>query len=220
MESDSTRANSSSNIITTEAVLLVFTKTPVPGRVKTRLLAVMGPEQAAAIAVDLLRRTLDIARRSCVRDIELWCTPATRHPTLVELGKNFSVPLQTQTGANLGERMYSAMEQALANYRHVMLAGSDCIDLAVADLDLAREKLVQGYDVVLGPSLDGGYHLIGLSRLYRELFTGIEWGTDSVLRETRKRVAQLDLKLYELPERRDLDRPEDLDYLGDGINGV
>ena len=121
--------------------------------------------------------------------------------------------LRTQTGADLGERMYFAMEQTLDNYRHVMLAGSDCIDLAVADLDLAREKLVEGYDVVLGPSLDGGYHLIGLSRLYRELFTGIEWGTDRVLQDTRERVAQLDLKLYELPERRDLDRPEELKYL-------
>ena len=121
--------------------------------------------------------------------------------------------LRTQTGADLGERMFSAMEQSLDNYRHVMLAGSDCIDLAVADLDLAREKLVEGYDVVLGPSLDGGYHLIGLSRLYRELFTGIEWGTDRVLQDTRERVAQLDLTLYELPERRDLDRPEDLKYL-------
>ena len=215
MESDSTRANSSSNIIKKEAVLLVFTKTPVPGRVKTRLLAVTSPEQAAAIAVELLRRTLDTARRSSVRDIELWCTPTTRHPTLVELGEDFCAALQTQTGADLGERMFSAMEQALDNYNYVMLAGSDCIDLAVADLDLAREKLAEGYDVVLGPSLDGGYHLIGLSRLYRELFTGIEWGTDRVLQDTRERVAQLDLTLYELPERRDLDRPEDLKYLCD-----
>ena len=213
MESDSTRANSPSNIIKKEAVLLVFTKTPVPGRVKTRLLSVTSPEQAAAIAVELLRRTLDTARRSSVRDIELWCTPTTQHPTLVELGEDFSMALQTQTGADLGERMFSAMAQSLDNYRHVMLAGSDCIDLAVADLDLAREKLVEGYDVVLGPSLDGGYHLIGLSRLYRELFTGIEWGTDRVLQDTRERVAQLDLTLYELPERRDLDRPEELKYL-------
>ena len=215
MESDSTRANSPSSIIKKEAVLLVFTKTPVPGRVKTRLLSVTSPEQATAIAVELLRRTLDTARRSSVRDIELWCTPTTRHSTLVELGEDFSMALQTQTGADLGERMFSAMEQSLDKYRHVMLAGSDCIDLAVADLDLAREKLAEGYDVVLGPSLDGGYHLIGLSRLYRELFTGIEWGADRVLQDTRERVAQLDLTLYELPERRDLDRPEDLKYLCD-----
>ena len=215
MESDSTRANSPSSIIKKEAVLLVFTKTPVPGCVKTRLLSVTSPEQAAAIAVELLRRTLDTACRSSVRDIELWCTPTTRHSTLVELGEDFSMALQTQTGADLGERMFSAMEQSLDNYNHVMLAGSDCIDLAVADLDLAREKLAEGYDVVLGPSLDGGYHLIGLSRLYRELFTGIEWGTDRVMQDTRERVAQLDLTLYELPERRDLDRPEDLKYLCD-----
>ena len=109
--------------------------------------------------------------------------------------------------------MCFAMEQALRVYRHVALVGSDCMDLAVADIDLALEQLVAGNDVVLGPALDGGYYLIGLSRLYRQLFTGIEWGTDRVLEETRERVAQSGLKLYELPVRRDLDRPEDLRYL-------
>ena len=197
-----------------KTALLVFTRTPAPGSVKTRLLSVMDAQRAAAIQVDLLQRTLETARASTADHIELWCTPTTQHPVLLELEDRFSLTLRKQAGAGLGERMRFAMEQTLRQYRHVVLIGSDCIDLAAADIDLAVKQLADGYDVVLGPALDGGYYLVGLSRYYRQLFAGIEWGTDKVLQATRERVVQLGLTLYELPERRDLDRPEDLGYSG------
>lgn len=200
-------------MIKKEAVLLVFTKTPLPGSVKTRLLSVIDADRAVAVHAELLRRTLVTARRSTVRDIELWCTPNTQHPTLIDHAENFSLALQTQAGADLGERMCFAMEQALRRYHHALLIGSDCIDLTAPDIDLALEQLVNGCDVVLGPARDEGYYLIGLSRLYRQLFADIEWGTDRVLAHTRRKAAQLRLKVYELARRRDIDRPEDLDYM-------
>ena len=193
--------------------MLVFTRAPVPGQVKTRLLSVMDAQRAAAIQAGLLQRTLETARRSTADDIELWCTPTTHHPVLRDLERRFPLALRRQTGADLGERMSSAMEQTLERYRRVALVGSDCMDLAAADIDLALEQLAAGIDVVLGPALDGGYYLVGLSGLHPQLFAGIEWGTNRVLEETRERVAQSGLKLYELPARRDLDRPEDLRYL-------
>ena len=195
-----------------KTALLVFTRTPDPGSVKTRLLSVMDAPRAAAIQAGLLQRTLETARASAADAIELWCTPTTQHPVLLELEDRFSLALRTQSGAGLGERMCSALEQALGRYRHVALVGSDCMDLAAADIDLALEQLAAGTDVVLGPALDGGYYLIGLSRLYRQLFAGIEWGTNRVLEETRERAVRPGLKLFELPVRRDLDRPEDLRY--------
>ena len=201
-----------------DTVLLVFTKTPDPGSVKTRLLSVMDAPRAAAVQADLLQRTLETACASAADHIELWCTPTLQHPVLRELERRFSLTLRTQAGADLGERMCFAIGQALRGYRHVALVGSDCIDLAAADIDLALERLAAGNDVVLGPALDGGYYLVGLSGLYRQLFAGIEWGTGRVLEETRERVAQSGLKLYELPVRRDLDRPEDLRYFQTGIN--
>ena len=196
-----------------DTALLVFTRTPVPGQVKTRLLSVMDAQQAAAIQVELLQRTLDAARGSRVDHIELWCTPTTQHPVLRDLEHRFSLTLRTQQGEDLGVRMCFAMEQALERYRHVVLVGSDCIDLVTADIDLALEQLAAGTDVVLGPAMDGGYYLVGLSRSCGQLFAGIEWGTGRVLRDTRGRVAQSGLSLYELPARRDLDRPDDLRYL-------
>ena len=203
----------SNSIIDTTARLLVFTRTPVPGGVKTRLSSAIGDERTVAVHTGLLERTLEQARRSSIGDIELWCTPTTRHPVLADLRDRFSLALQMQAGADLGERMQSAMEQTLETCRHALLIGSDCIDLSAADIDLALAKLVAGYDVVLGPAHDGGYYLIGLSRLHRQLFADIAWGTDRVLLVTRERAAQLELKLFELPVRRDLDRPEDLRYL-------
>ena len=204
---------SSNSIIETTARLLVFTRTPVSGGVKTRLSSALGDQEAVAVHTGLLRRTLEQARRTRIADIELWCTPTTRHPVLADLGENFAVELCMQAGADLGERMYFAMEQTLKTCRHALLIGSDCINLSDADIDLALDKLVEGYDVVLGPAFDGGYYLIGLSRLQRQLFTDIAWGTERVLPVTRERAAQLELKLFELPVRRDLDRPEDLRYL-------
>ena len=121
--------------------------------------------------------------------------------------------MYAQDGADLGERMFFAMEQALKTCRHALLIGGDCIDLDVSDIDLALDNLSGGCDIVLGPAHDGGYYLIGLSRPYRQLFTEVEWGTERVLQVTRERVALLNLKLYKLPVRRDLDRPEDLRYL-------
>ncbi len=195
-----------------QTALLVFTKTPVPGTVKTRLLSVLDAQQAAAIHAELLCFTLEVARRAAVSTVELWCTPTRRHPLLQGLARRFAVTLQTQSGADLGERMDAAMTRTLASHRQVLLVGSDCVDLSPEDINLALEQLAAGSEVALGPALDGGYYLIGLSKPQRRLFEGIDWGTDRVLQQTRARVAQLGLSLFELPPRRDLDRPEDLRY--------
>ena len=193
-----------------EVVLLIFTRTPIPGKVKTRLIPITGEAGAVEIHTELLKQTIETAKRSSIKHIELWCTPTTEHQTLAALAENFSITLKTQAGGDLGERMCFAIEQALRSYNGVLLIGSDCIELSEFDLELALEKLINGCDVVLGPAYDGGYYLIGLTKSYRQLFINIEWGTDRVLEKTRERVAQLKLKSYELARRRDIDRPEDL----------
>ncbi len=196
-----------------DAVLLVFTRAPVPGRVKTRLVPVLGAARAAALHNYLLRRTLETARRSALTDIELWCAPTARHRALSEYARRFALTPVRQRGGDLGERMRIALRQALGKYRHAVLVGSDCADLAAADLDLALAQLRGGCDLVLGPTRDGGYYLAGMSRLHEPLFSGIDWGSGTVLRRTRARAARLQLKVCELPRRRDIDRPRDLAHL-------
>ena len=199
--------------IKAQTALLIFAKAPVPGQVKTRLIPALGATGATEIHNELLRQTLATARRSSIRALTLCCAPDARHPALLEYAERFALRLEDQVDGDLGERMRFALEQALQDHRQALLIGSDCVELTEFDLDLARRKLAEGCEVVLGPAHDHGYYLIGMTVARRQLFAGIEWGTDRVLAETRKRITQLNLKRFELPARRDIDRPEDLEWL-------
>ena len=207
------RTTSSSSTTEPRGALLVFTRTPVPGRVKTRLLPLVSPEQAVAIHIRLLRRTLNVARHVAAERLELWCAPSQQHPVLVRIEEEFSLRLRLQRGADLGARMNFALQQTLQTCSPVTLIGSDCVDLRASDIRLSMQQLAQGYDVTLGPALDGGYYLIGLKQDCPQLFSDIQWGSATVLRETRARIRELGLDAYELPARRDIDRPADLCHL-------
>jgi rSAM/selenodomain-associated transferase 1 len=110
----------------------------------------------------------------------------------------------------LGEKLQSAL---LDSHNHrisrVVFIGVDCPDLNTEILDQAFADLDTS-DVVIGPAVDGGYYLIGLSRFLPELFDGITWGTDIVFKQTEKIAQSLGLVVNYLPILRDVDRPEDL----------
>ncbi|VFN02828.1 MAG: hypothetical protein BECKG1743D_GA0114223_106502 [Candidatus Kentron sp. G] len=121
--------------------------------------------------------------------------------------------LRTQVGDHLGERMAHAARRGLAT-GPVILIGTDCPSLTAADLGGVSMLLAQeGNDAVLGPALDGGYYLLGLRQSHPSLFTDMAWGSDRVLAETRRRLRALDWRWWELPLRRDMDRPSDLPFL-------
>lgn len=187
--------------------VLVFARAPVPGASKTRLVPALGAAGAAALSERLLLRTLSVARGHA---LELWCIPSTAHPVFAHCGREFGLELRSQRGADLGERMAAALEDALARAPWAVLIGTDCPELTAGDLRRAAQVLQEGADAVLGPAADGGYYLIGLRRPLANLFPGVPWGTDAVLAETRRRLGESGCHWEELPVRRDLDRPEDL----------
>jgi uncharacterized protein len=94
-----------------------------------------------------------------------------------------------------------------------VMIGTDCPALAPSHLAAAREALAGGADAVLVPAIDGGYALLGLARADRALFEGVAWGGPDVLSATRQRLARLGLAARELPPLRDVDLPEDVDWL-------
>ena len=190
--------------------MLVFSKAPLPGTVKTRLHDELSADAAASLYRELLERTLLTVTDNAPWPTQLWCTPATDDPCFMECRDKYHVKLHRQSGGDIGDRMYAAIAANLADYRSVLLVGCDCPELQQTDLVTARNKLADGYDAVLGPAEDGGYYLIGVNTVYREMFTGIRWGTESVLEETRNRLRDLRLKYHELPVRWDLDDVEDL----------
>lgn len=196
--------------ISDECVLIIFSKAPVAGEVKTRLIPDLGGAAAAELYKDLVTSTLKTAGQTNIPAIQLWCAPVIEHPFFNDCTKNFDITLHRQEGDNLGERMYHALSTALDNYSHALLIGCDCPQLSAADLTLANNKLVEACDVVLGPAEDGGYYLIGAKSPHQQLFTDMDWGSGTVLSKTRECLKKLDLQYFELEEKWDLDRPEDL----------
>lgn len=186
--------------------LLVFAKAPVPGEVKTRIAAEIGAVNATRLHEALVGRTLAVAVAADLGDVVLCCAPDVSHPFFARMQRELGVALEPQTGADLGERMAAA----LARHRPAVLVGCDCPVLSSAHLQSAAQALASGADVVLTPAEDGGYVLVGVHAPQSGLFAGMTWAHESVMAETRARVAALGLSCVELETLWDLDRPADL----------
>ncbi len=194
-----------------EARILVFAKAPRPGEVKTRLIPALGAEGAAALHGLLTTQTVATVARARLAPAVLCCAPTAEDRFLACLAEEAGMALYTQRGADLGERMMHAIADAQRAARYVLVVGTDCPALDEDYLEEALDRLAAGVDVVLGPAVDGGYVLLGLSRpVDWRLFRGVPWGSAQVLTATRARIQRLRWRLHELPFRRDLDRPEDL----------
>lgn len=191
-----------------QGLIVVFAKAPEPGAVKTRLIPVLGADGAADLSARLILDTLERVRTSALAPFELHVSPDTGHPFFRSLAD--PPPLRQQCGNDLGERMHAALADALTRAGFAVLIGTDCPALDAGHLDRACAALAAGRDAVLGPAADGGYVLVGLRRTVPELFSGVSWGGDRVLAQTRARLAALGWDWEELPTLWDLDRPEDL----------
>jgi hypothetical protein len=110
--------------------------------------------------------------------------------------------------------MQRALALALRDYPAAILVGSDCPGFD-PDYLLEATRILARADAVLGPAQDGGYVLIGFSRMREAVFDGPAWGSDSVLATQRARLQALGHSWEELPLRADIDRPEDLRQLGE-----
>ena len=189
------------------AQVAVFAKAPVPGEVKTRLMPLLGAQDAAELHAALVRRALATARDAGVGPVSLWCMPETGHPFFAACAAEFGVSLHQQRGGHLGERMARAFHHLLAS-GPALLVGSDCPSLRADDLRAAANSLVT-HDAVVQPAEDGGYVLVGLSRMLPGIFEGIRWGESAVMRDTRDRLRAAGASWHELPVRWDVDRPGD-----------
>lgn len=194
-------------------VLQVFAKAPVAGECKTRLIPVLGVQGAATLHQRLVRHRLEAARvwqrATPGARVELWCAPDTRHSFFAECASEYGIPLQPQTGPDLGARMWLSLCGAVAKGERAVLVGTDCPWLTPDDLADAF-KALDSADVVFAPAHDGGYVLVGLKRAVPELFAGITWGTDNVMAATRAAAKRVHATLAELRTLPDLDTPADL----------
>lgn len=188
---------------------MVFAKAPVPGAAKTRLIPLLGAEQAAALQARLLRHALATASAAGPARIELWCAPDATHPELIAAAQAHGATLHAQHGDDLGERMANAFTSAFQCAPHVLCIGTDCPALTAQHLHDAAAALRANHDAVFAPAEDGGYTLVGLSGNESRIFDNITWSSEHVMQQTRERARACGLHWQELETLWDVDRPED-----------
>jgi len=207
-------------IATAETCAILFARNPVPGSVKTRLQTHLSAEQAAAVYTAFLRDTVDLLSRSCAaRRVVAVADADGLEPLRARLDPtgDHGLDFVLQQGMDLGLRLEHALSGAFdAGARRAVILGTDSPSMPAATIDDALELLTDS-DVVLGPSVDGGYYLVGvrddaIEAAAPALFRQIEWGTGAVLEQTVGALAP-SISLALLAPWYDVDHPREAAFL-------
>lgn len=191
--------------------LILFTRFPLAGRAKTRLIPRLGADGAAQLQREMtehvLTRAFPLVKRRGVK-LEVRFEDGSQTDMRRWLGRAFAfVP---QELGDLGERMLRATNEAFGmGMDAVVVIGADCPELDAALIERAFDAL-RSHPVVFGPAKDGGYYLTGLRQPRPALFQGIAWSTANVLADSIARAHQMGIEPYLLPELSDVDEPADL----------
>lgn len=192
--------------------LLVFAKAPASGRVKTRLTPPLPPDEAAAFYEACLRDVVALCARERAR-VELWFH--AEQNAAEYFAKEFPHLVQaTQSAGHLGQKMRDALDRSFsAGAQRTLIVGSDVPTIPESVLNAAVDAL-RAAEMVIGPTLDGGYYLIGFTREAwtrgRSLFDDVAWSTDLVFRATVDRATRAGLHMHVLPGWYDVDTITDL----------
>lgn len=185
--------------------LIIFTRNPQLGKVKTRLAKTIGDEKALQVYTDLLSHTMNVT-------IQLTCDKFVFYDERIVNNDGWADNLfykRKQSGVDLGARMQAAFEQLFeVGYQKCIIIGSDLFDLTANHIQEAFQKL-NNADVVLGPAEDGGYYLLGLKKVIPSVFINKHWGTSSVLTDTLKDLENHQVDCIETLN--DIDTFEDLE---------
>ncbi len=192
-------------------VIIIMAKVPAAGKVKTRLAPVLSPEKCAELADAFLQDAIEKAA-NLKNQLIIAYSPIERCNYFDKISKK-NITLIPQKGENLGEKMFNAFKFAFERKADsAVLIGTDSPTFPREFIESAFEFL-EKTDAVLGKSEDGGYYLIGLKTLHREIFENVEWSCEKTFEQTAQNIEKCGLKLSNLPEWFDVDLPEDLERL-------
>jgi hypothetical protein len=192
--------------------LIVFAKEPQAGKVKTRLRGELSPGACVRLYKAFLKDTLSLARRvKCFARVLAYASCRAQPGYLKSIGRDFI--FYEQKGKALGGKMLDAFDFAWRMYcDKIVIMGSDSPNLPAKRINDAF-KLLDTSDIVLGPSLDGGYYLIGLKAPCAGIFKGVRWSSQTVLARTLKNALNLGKKVSTLKSWYDVDEPFALSLL-------
>jgi len=183
--------------------LIIFIKNPEKGKVKTRLAKTEGEDFALRTYLALQQKTKEVALKTNAEAFLFY----SNEINTTDDWDNLRFKKLLQQGQTLGSKMKTAFEEVLKISDKAVIIGSDCYDISEEIIETAFSKLEE-YDVVFGPANDGGYYLLGMSKLHPELFEDIEWSTEKVLKDSIKNLKEKSYFL--LQELIDIDTIDDL----------
>ncbi len=190
--------------MTQKKLLLIFTRNPELGKVKTRLARSVGDKTALNIYKFLITKTIKSTLRVNA-DKAVYYSVKVREN---DIWDSKTYQKHQQKGEDLGIRMLNAFQNGFkSGYEKIIIIGSDLYDLSTEEIDKAFEYL-NSNDVVIGPALDGGYYLLGMKKLYKNIFQNKAWGTETVRKDTLKNLIDSKVKLLE--KKNDIDVYEDI----------
>ncbi|MEO5501112.1 MAG: TIGR04282 family arsenosugar biosynthesis glycosyltransferase [Ginsengibacter sp.] len=185
--------------------LIIFVRKPELGKVKTRLAADIGDENALKVYNDLLTHTCVITKGLPLDKYAFYSEKVTGE----DLWNKNGFYRKIQNGNNLGEKMENAFKVLFnESYEKLIIIGSDCFELDESLISKAFKQL-DNYDVVIGPANDGGYYLLGMKKIHPFLFRNKKWSTDSVFSDTLQDIKEHTLSCFRLPVLTDVDTEED-----------
>ena len=196
-----------------DTAAIVFTRFPVEGKVKTRLAKNVGNKFAVsffrACAEHTFKELLKVKEMGS--DLFLFCSEENEIEQVKQwTGNNFNC--YSQQGSDLGIKMYNAFSTVFKEgYKKVIIIGTDAPDVSM-NLMQSAISVLDNYSVVIGPANDGGYFLLGFKSKLIDLFSGIEWSTDSVFDNTIEKLNNSKTNYFMLEELTDIDTLEDLQY--------
>lgn len=186
--------------------LIIFVRNPVLGKVKTRLARDIGDEKALEVYRLLLKHTHDITLPLNCRKFVYYADEVNDH----DLWNSPGYTKRQQFGKDLGERMYNSFKDLFGQgFKKVLIIGSDCYQLQTHILEQGM-LLLDINSAVMGPALDGGYYLLGLSSFRPELFYNKAWGTGQVASLTIDDFHRLGIPYSLLEKLADVDKAADL----------
>ncbi|NCT10066.1 MAG: glycosyltransferase [Flavobacteriia bacterium] len=190
----------------TKNCILIFTRNPELGKVKTRLAKTIGDEKALKIYQFLLKKTQEVAQKVSSDKVVFYSEKITENDNWNP--EIFQKYLQVE--GDLGVKMQHAFKQSFEKgYEKVAIIGSDLFDLTPEIIQEAFHAL-ETHEVVIGPAKDGGYYLLGMKKLYQSVFENKNWGTATVLKETLEDLTNK--KVFLLEELNDVDVFEDIEF--------
>jgi rSAM/selenodomain-associated transferase 1 len=193
----------------TRRLIIVFYRNPRKGKVKTRLAISVGEDVALKIHLHLSMHTNGMVTQVQSDKVVFYDHEIVNN----DFWETASFQKCLQSGNDLGERMFEAFNWGFSQgYKEVLIIGTDCPGITPIILESAFDLLINN-DAVIGPAADGGYYLLGIKKSSPDLFNGIDWGSDVVFKQTTSRLDSAGYSFSVLQELRDIDRPEDLDFL-------